>query len=25
MNLKDFPVNEKWKIIMNEEIETDEL
>ena len=25
MNLTDFPVNEKWKIIINEEIETDEL
>jgi predicted transcriptional regulator of viral defense system len=25
MNLPDFPVNEKWKIIINEEIETDDL
>ena len=25
MNLVNFPVNEKWKIIINEEIETDEL
>ena len=25
MNLKDFPVDKRWKIIINEEIETDEL
>ena len=25
MNLTDFPVNEKWKIIINEEIEADDL
>ena len=25
MNVTDFPVNEKWKIIINEDIETDEL
>ena len=25
MNLTDFPVDKKWKIIINEEIETDEL